>query len=130
MGGAKGGGIVRQAHYEKLLILVLILLAGGVAYAKRAEIKDWMAESQKPDVEEVSFEDVTDDADDAADEPVDVIAEEPAEPDPTPADTTTNNPSPSTTLPATFNLAVPFTSQAPRATGTKSIRRPAKRHRS
>lgn len=102
---------------KKLLILILILLAGGVAYAKRAEIKDWLVESQKPNVEEVSFEDTTSIAETNTTDTSNTTqpSEEPAEPDPTPADTTTNDPTPSTTLPITFNLAIPFTSQAPKS---------------
>lgn len=124
---------VRKINWRLLFPLVLLVLAVGV-YAKRGAIEDAIANWQKPDVAEVAFSDVgtativpLDDAGGAV--PVEVEDEDtPAASDDvddvvtptTPTDTEDVPPTKSTTpattsLPAEFNLAVPFNSQAPKS---------------
>lgn len=112
---------------KKLLAIIIILLAGASAYAKRAEIKDWLVEWQKPQVEEVSYQEAQKTDNDfkpiGTNTQTDVAAEQEShsdeqgvlEPNPELPDTTTNTQTPSTNLPAEYNLAVPFTSQAPKS---------------
>lgn len=114
-----------------VLPAIFLVVAAGV-YAKRHQIEDWVIAMQKPDVSAVSYsnfqnpepsivpldddggavpveqdEDPSDD-----DETVPAVTpeseEETPEPEVLPVEATTD-------LPAEFNLAIPFTSQAPKS---------------
>ncbi|MEK7105720.1 MAG: C39 family peptidase [Patescibacteria group bacterium] len=122
--------MIRNARKTRwgLVIVIILVLGAGVAYAERGRISDWLAEANKPMVPAVSYENVANPDDGGAAIPTETI---PDEPTPTPEQETTIEPDPEniyvrepetapaepedTSLPAEFNLAVPFTSQAPKS---------------
>ena len=121
---------------RKLIIFILAMLAGpvlilGILWFKKDEVADYWSDSQRITAAPVpqSFADVTNIVVDEGveveevDEGVETVDENPSE-DPvavipnsspsSPSDpSTSSNPSSPSTMPVKFNLAVPFTSQAP-----------------
>lgn len=99
---------------KKILLVLTIAALGAAVYWQREAILDWYHESQKPNVPEVAFEDVDGEEgrDEVEDSDVGAIQESPEEPVEEPAAEPIKE-TEDEFHPAEFNLAVPFTSQAP-----------------
>lgn len=101
---------------KRIITLIILLAALGVAaYAYRTPIRDWATNvTREPVPEAVSFTNFSANANRSVNAPLSVNAAVNATPEPEPI---VNAPvvEPPAAIPATFNLAVPFTSQAPSA---------------
>lgn len=111
---------------KKALLLVVLIALGGGVYWKRASIEQVIAEWQKPHVAEVAYSDVGTiilENDQGGEVPTEVEepsidiggATVPRQAEPAEEAPTDDQPTTTSSLPATFNLAVPFTSQAPKS---------------
>jgi hypothetical protein len=103
----------RKAAHIVLAALSTIIVAGGLAYANRGAINDWIYERSQPDVPApVSFDEVKQEAiDDEEGAPSEEVKQVPVIDEET-ADETEPN-APSVALAAEINLDVPFLLQAP-----------------
>ena len=107
---------------RKLIVAVILILLVGGAYVKRGEIKNWVVEWQKPDVPAVAYQEGDEESEESVDDTLTGNVEESTD-DQAAADVTTDEdadePDDTETtdaaLPAEYNLAVPFTSQAPKS---------------